>query len=292
MKGAAAKLTRAKTRTRILPAGASLETGLGAAILLILLACLLLRGHLGLPQPMQADLGARFKPFGTAGHWFGTDQNGRDVMARVMAGLGWSLGCAASATAVAATIGTIAGVVASERAGWTRRIIMQSVSAMQAFPGIILAVSVIAILGHGFLPLVLTLGFIGWPVFARVTYAEAQSLYARPYVMAARLSGASRPAIIMGHILPGLRTTLLVLLAFYFADMLVAESAMSFLGLGAPLGTPTWGNMLEEGRSRMIQAPWLVLVPAVAIVCAVMAANLIGDGIGAILGRKQRTSGL
>jgi peptide/nickel transport system permease protein len=144
------------------------------------------------------------------------------------------------------------------------------------------AICIIAVFGQGFQQLVLTLGFLSWPVFARVVYAEALSLLEREYVLSAQLIGVNRLIILYRHVLPGLRATLMVMLAFHFADMLIAESALSFLGIGAPLGEPTWGNMLAASRDKLFQAPWMMLVPASAIVLAVVTANLVGDGIATV----------
>ena len=147
------------------------------------------------------------------------------------------------------------------------------------------------VIGHGFFPLVLTLGFLSWPVFMRVAYAEASSLFQRDYVKAAQVAGVSRWAILTGHILPGLRGSLLVVFALNFSALLIAESALSFLGIGAPLGVPTWGNMLAESRQFMLRAPWLMLAPSGAIIFAVVTANLVGDGIGRHLRRRGRDAG-
>jgi peptide/nickel transport system permease protein len=144
------------------------------------------------------------------------------------------------------------------------------------------------VIGHGFLPLVLTLGLLSWPIYMRVVYAEASSIYARDYVKAAHIAGAGRLAIMLGHVLPGLRASLLVIFALHFATLLIAESGLSFLGIGAPLGVPTWGNMLAESRQYVLVAPRLLLVPAGAIIFAVITANLLGDGLAAVARRRGR----
>lgn len=282
---ATARLRRARLRNH----QGAWELRAGGALALLLLALVVLRGVLPLADPLATDLVARFTSPGTPDHWFGTDQNGRDLLARAIAGLGWSIGCAALATLFAATIGAGLGLIAAVAGGWTRRIIEHGVAAMLAFPGIVAAVVMLAVLGSGFLPLVLTLTLLGWAVFARVVQAEATALMTRPYVLASQLAGASRIAVALGHILPGVMPTLLVMLAFFFGDALITESALSFLGLGAPFDAPTWGNMLQEGRLRMMQAPWLMLVPAGCIIVTVLAANLIGDGIAA-RARRDRPS--
>lgn len=259
-----------------LPVG-ELAVGL---VLVAVLAAVAITGLLGDPLAASAiAVEQRLLEPLSGGAAFGTDQLGRSLAARVAAGLGWSLSVAAASAGVAALIGTTLGLLAADRPGRLRTVVLQVVATFQSFPGLVAAIAVVAVIGHGFLPLTLTLGLLSWPVFARVTYAEAQSLLARDYVLAARLAGASRYAVLGGHVLPGLRATLLVMLAFHFADMLIAESALSFLGLGAPLGAPSLGNMLAESRQYLFIAPHLMYVPAIAIVLAVVAANLVGDGL-------------
>ena len=148
------------------------------------------------------------------------------------------------------------------------------------------AIVVVVVIGEGFVPLVLTLGLLSWPIFMRVVYAEASSLYARDYVKAAQIAGVGRGAIMLGHVLPGLRTSLLAIFALHFATLLIAESALSFLGVGAPLGVPTWGAMLAESREYVLVTPRLLLVPAGAIILAVITATLLGDGLSAQARRR------
>ncbi len=238
-------------------------------------------------DPMQGNLMARFKPPGTENHWLGTDELGRDIWSRTLAGFKWSLSAAFMASVIAMSVGTALGLIAAQRAGIIRTLIRQSVDIVLSFPGLIVAICVITLWGQGFWQLVLTLGLLSWPVFTRVVYAEALSLLERDYVSAATLMGVPRTAILLRHVLPGLRASLMVVMAFHFADMLIAESALSFLGIGAPLGEPTWGNMLAASRDKLIQAPWMMLAPACAIVLAVVTANLAGDG----LARASRQQG-
>jgi len=237
-------------------------------------------------DPMQGDLLARFVPVGEGGYILGSDHLGRDLWSRVLDGLQWSTACALTANCINLTIGTTLGLVAAEKPGWARTIINQVVYTFQSFPPLIVAIIVVVIIGQGFLPLVLTLGFLAWVVFMRVTYAEASSLYQREYVIAARLAGVNRWAIMFGHVLPGIRASLFVVFAFHFAGLLIAESALSFLGIGAPLGVPTWGNMLAESRQYLFKAPWMLMVPAGAIVLAVVTMNLVGDGIAGLARKK------
>jgi peptide/nickel transport system permease protein len=266
-------------RRRGVSGGLGLGLGLGLAVLLGVVA--LTQSVFAPADPYATDLPNRLAGPGSPGHLLGTDQLGRDLLSRVLAGFGWSLGIALLATAVGAGIGTAVGLLAGWSTGWPRTVLTRLVDLVISFPYLVIAIAIIAVVGRGFWPLALTLGLVSWPIYARVTYAETLSLRARPYVLAARLVGASAARTLVTHVLPGLRPTLQVLCALQFADMLVAESGLSFLGLGAPLGTPTWGNMLSDSRGYLVDAPWLLLAPATAIVLAVVAANLIGDGLTA-----------
>ncbi len=257
-----------------------LELGLGLGLVALFSIMIPLRELLRPVDPARIDLHARFAPPGSAGHWLGTDHLGRDLWSRALEGLGWSLGCALAATATALVIGSALGLLAAERPGPLRTFVRQVSSLVMAFPGLVVAICVMAVLGQGFWPLVLTLGLLTWPVFARVVFAEASGILARDFVTAARLTGASSTAILRGHVLPAIGPTLFVIASFHFGEMLIAESALSFLGIGAPVGAATWGNMLADSRQYLFNAPWMLAVPGGAIVIAVLAANLTGDGLG------------
>ncbi len=265
-----------------------LQLAIGLALGGVILFLTVLNGALSAYNPLEGDIMLRMKPLFTEDHWLGTDQLGRDLWSRLLSGFPWSLGIAAVATLVALAIGTAAGLAAAWRPGATRTVVNRSVDTIIAFPGLVIAICIIAVVGRGFWPLSLTLGLLSWPFFARVVYAEALGLIRRDYVTAARLFAVPAPVILWRHVLPGLRPTLMVMLAFHFADMLIAESALSFLGLGAPLMAPTWGNMLSESRQYLTNAPWMMLVPGMAIVLVVVTLNLIGDGIAKLSRDRAR----
>lgn len=230
-------------------------------------------------DPQFVDLEQRFvRPF-SAQHVFGADQLGRDLFARLLHGLRWSLSTALCATLLAFAVGTVLGLLAARSHSIAGKAIRQVTAFAQSFPVFVLAVSLVAVVGNGFQAIVLILGLVTWPVFCRVVQAEAASLFTREYVLAAEMLQMSSVRLYLRHVLPGLLSSLSVLVPFHFADMLIAESALSFLGIGAPLGSPTWGNMLQESRAYLTNAPWLMLVPALAIVTLVIAANLLGDGL-------------
>ncbi|MEM6832033.1 MAG: ABC transporter permease [Pseudomonadota bacterium] len=268
---------RALSRGPKTAASAELLIGTALAATLLLLAAL--GDSLTAQDPSLSNLRSRLLPVGHAQHILGTDQIGRDILARLLAGLSWSLSAALASTAIALSLGVALGLMAAA-GGRARKVIGWVIDTIIALPGLVIAICIIAVVGQGWLPMVLTLGLLGWPVFARVVMAEALSLMERTYVVNARLQGVATPLILLRHVLPGMTATLLVMTAFQAADMLIAESALSFLGIGAPLGAPTWGNMLAEARQYLIRAPWLVFAPGLAIIITVLTANLLGDGLG------------
>jgi peptide/nickel transport system permease protein len=266
------------------------ELAIGGSVFVVLLLLAVFGDLVQTHDPVKSDLTRRFLGIGEGGHWLGTDHMGRDVWSRVVAGLQWSMACAFAANIINLLIGTALGLAAAEREGTLRNFARQVTDALQAFPSFIAAIVVVVLVGQGFVPLVLTLGLLSWPIFMRVTHAEASSLYTRDYVKAANIAGVGRVRIMLGHIVPGLRASLVSVFALHFAALLIAESALSFLGIGAPLGVPTWGNMLAESRQYVLIEPRLLLVPASAIILTVIAANLFGDGLG-IHARRGRRAG-
>ncbi|MDA5192916.1 ABC transporter permease [Govanella unica] len=263
---------------------------LGLGVIAVLAALPVVLPWLGAPDADSINLYDRFARPGSEAHILGADHLGRDLLSRVAAGFDWSFMSALLATALSLAIGAPLGLLAADRPGWPRRVVLQIVNLTMSFPSLVAAICLIAIIGQGFMSLVLVLGLLTWPIFARIVYAESLSLLEKDYVIAARFMGVRQWRILFRHVLPALRPSLLAAIAFHFADMLIAESALSFLGIGAPLDSATWGNMLSDSRSFLYQAPWMMLMPAAAIVLVVVAANLIGDGVSTLLrGRSQRT---
>ena len=263
---------------------AELAVGAGLLVALALVAVL---GPAATRDPAAIDLYARFATPLSGDHLLGADHLGRDLLARAAAGTQWSLAVAAGATLLAAVLGTLLGLAAAASRGLGRRVLLQVVNLILSFPSLIAAMALIAIVGQGYATLVLVLGTITSPVFARVVYAESLALLERDYVVAARTFGVSRARLYGRHVLPGLRPSLLAVAAFHFADMLVAETALSFLGVRAPIDTATWRNMLADARSYLFQAPWMLLVPAGAMIAAVLCATLLGDGLSRRLRARE-----
>lgn len=249
---------------------------------IVVVALIVLAAVALIAPPTDATRGSlllRFRPPGTPGLLFGSDQLGRSLGSRALAGLPWSIGIASVATAISLLVGTTLGVLGAFYGGRIRAVVGLAVDTVIAFPALVLAVTVIAVIGRGFWPIAITLGLATWPISARVSQAAALGILARDYVTAAKLLGVGPIAILLTHVLPALMPVIMVMAAFLFADMLILESALSFLGLGPPLSSPSWGNMLADSRQTLTHAPWMMLVPGACIALAVVGLNLLGDGL-------------
>jgi peptide/nickel transport system permease protein len=261
----------------------------GAVLVAALVAVAALAPVLSAKNPLASDvehglseLGAPLPPSSEA--VLGTDQLGRDVWARVVAGAGTSLSIAALATLIALVLGLSIGLAAGYAGGAIDNALMRLVDLVLAFPFLLLAILLAALFREADLassnaPVFLTLGAVGWMTMARVIRGKTQVLAGSEMIMAARAIGASPSRIVVRHILPNVAGAVIVVTALGFAQNLLAESVLSYLGLGPPPPAPTWGRMLYEGRAYYRIAPHLVLVPGVAILLAVIGFNLLGEGL-------------
>lgn len=228
--------------TRAARPSARWEICAGAGVLACALVLALIAPWLAGDQAQFIDLNRRLTPPFSIAHVFGTDQLGRDLGMRILLGLRWSFATAVCATLVAFLIGTLLGLLGARGKPWLAKAIRHVTALAQSIPVFVLAISVVALVGNGFVAVSTVLGLVTWPVFCRVVQAETASLSAREYVLAAEMLRMGKLRLYSMHILPGLVGSLSVLVPFHFADMLIAESALSFLGVGAALGEATWGN--------------------------------------------------
>ncbi len=235
-------------------------------------------------DPYQQDLLARLKPgfwsaHGAAGHFLGTDNYGRDLLSRLIYGARLSILVGVSSMLFSALIGTVAGVIAGLRGGMTEQAIMRFADAQMAFPDILLAIMMVAALGGNALNLILVLGISRWMIYARVVFGLTRSLRQRPFVEAATLYGGGDFYIMWQHILPQVMPVLTVVATLQVAQMILQETALSFLGLGLPPPAATWGNILAEGNTRLFIAPWIANSAGLAIILLVWGVNMLGNGL-------------
>jgi peptide/nickel transport system permease protein len=209
----------------------------------------------------------------------GRDELGRDVMSRLLAGAGVALWVSLLVVTLSATLGTAIGLLAGYLGGWVDRLVSRMIDVFLAFPGILLAIALAAVLGPGLGNLVLALSLMGWVGFARLARAQALALREREHVQAAIALGAGHGRILRRHLLPLTMAPLLVEASFGVANVVVAEAGLSFLGLGVQPPAASWGSMIRDGVRYMLVAPHLVVAPGLALCLVVFAANRLGDSL-------------
>jgi peptide/nickel transport system permease protein len=222
-------------------------------------------------------------------HWFGTDELGRDVLSRVLVAGQASLRIAVISVAFAVVVGVTVGVMAGYRGGWLDTVLMRAVDVMFAFPVLLLALAIVAILGPGVATTMLAIGIVYTPIFARVARASALSVRVEPFVAVSRTLGAGDFHILARHIVPNIAGPLVVQTSLSLAFAILSEAALSFLGLGIQPPQPSLGRMIFDSQGFVTLAWWMAVFPGAAIFVIVLAFNLIGDGLRDVLDPKQRT---
>ncbi|WP_219267454.1 ABC transporter permease [Pseudomonas sp. Xaverov 259] len=273
----------AKRRRGWAPANAVIGGGL-----LVVLIALALMGLVWSPfDPLKIDLIARFQA-PSAAHWLGTDEFGRDVFSRLLIGARTSLWVSLLTVTVAVLAGTVIGMLAGYLRGWTDRVLMMFNDALLAFPGILMALGIMAIIGASKYGIVLALGIAYTPSVVRVVRGTVLSLRELEYIEASRVIGNSELYTMLRHIAPNCLAPLCVLATSMFGWALLSESALSFLGLGVPPPAATWGNMLASSRPYIASAPWLGVFPGLFICLTLLAINLFGDALRDRLDPRMR----
>ncbi|MEM7734796.1 MAG: ABC transporter permease [Deinococcota bacterium] len=261
---------------------------MGTGIILLLVLVALLGAQLAPYDPNMMDFAVRFAA-PSFEHPFGTDEFGRDVFTRVLHGAAVSVRVAFIAVLISGTIGVLLGALAGFYGGWIDEIIMRFMDILFAFPAVLLAITVMAILGRGVGNAMIAIAIVYIPIFARVARGAVLSVRGRDFVTAARALGRGNGRIIFQHILPNALGPILVQTSLSLAFAILAEAALSFFGLGTQPPDPSWGRMLSEGRAFLRQAWWMGVFPGLAIMLSVMGFNFFGDGLRDVLDPRMKT---
>ena len=256
------------------------------ALLTLLMTAAALLSLVWTPHPVaEIDIPNRFAP-PSAANWLGTDSLGRDLFSQLLVGSQNSIVVGIVAVGIGLVIGVVLGCIASARRGWVEELVMRASDFTFAFPALLSAIMLTAIYGPGLVMSIVAIGIFNIPVFARITRASANAVWSREYVTAARAAGKGPLAITRDHVLPNIASPLIVQATISFATAILAEAALSYLGLGTQPPQPSWGRMLSEAQTQMFQAPMLAVYPGVAIVLSVLGLNLMGDGLRDLLDPK------
>ena len=233
-------------------------------------------------SPYEMDLPHKLLP-PSAAHWLGTDVYGRDVASLLLVGARSSILVGVVAVGIGLVVGTALGLLAAARRGWMEETIMRLSDFTLAFPAILSAIMMTAVFGPGMVNAIIAIGIYNIPTFTRISRASAHAVWSREYITAARACGKGTWAITWQHVLPNISAVLVVQVTIRFAIAILAEAALSYLGLGTQPPQPSWGRMLAEAQTLLYQAPMLAVYPGVAIALAVLGLNLLGDGLRDLL---------
>jgi peptide/nickel transport system permease protein len=259
----------------------------GLAVLLVIVALSVFAPVLAPYDPLAQGVGPTLQGPSRA-HWAGTDSFGRDMLSRIIFGARIALVVGVVSVLIAMAIGVTLGLAAGYYGGWLDIVVMRLMDALFAFPIIILAIAMMAIMGFGVVNVIIAVavGFIA--PFARVTRADVLAVKEEPYIEAARLAGVSGPAVILRHVLPNVMAPIIVQAALRVSGAIITEAGLSFLGLGPPPPTPVWGSMIAEGRNFIVMAPHVSTFPGIALMLAIVGLNLLGDGLRDTLDPRLR----
>ena len=255
---------------------------LGVLLSLALLAAALLSLVWTPWSPYEIDLPQKLRP-PSAAHWLGTDVYGRDIVSLLLVGARSSILVGVVAVGIGVTVGTLLGLLAAARRGWVEETIMRLSDFTLAFPAILSAIMLTAVYGAGMVNAMVAIGIYNIPTFTRLARGAAKSVWGREYILAARACGKGPWAITWQHVLPNISAVLIVQVTIRFAIAILAEAALSYLGLGTQPPQPSWGRMLAEAQTMLYQAPLLAVFPGIAIALAVLGLNLLGDGLRDLL---------
>ena len=255
----------------------------GLIIVGILLVVAALAPWIAPHDPFVQNLGNRLKPPGTSGYWLGTDDFGRDILSRIIYGARITLYIIALVAVTAPVLGLLVGTVAGYFGGWADAVLMRLTDIFLAFPRLILALALVAVLGPGIENAVLAIALTAWPPYARVARAETLTVRNSDYIAAIRLQGASAPRIIAGHVVPMCMPSVIIRVTLDMAGVILIAAGLGFLGLGVQPPLPEWGLMISSGRKFLFEQWWVATMPGLAIFLVSLGFNLLGDGLRDVL---------
>jgi peptide/nickel transport system permease protein len=259
--------------------------GLIIVVLLLLIAAL--APWIAPHDPFVQNLGNRLKPPGTPGYPLGTDDFGRDILSRIIFGSRITLYIIALVAVTAPVLGLLVGTVAGYFGGWIDSVLMRLTDIFLAFPRLILALALVAVLGPGIENAVLAIALTAWPPYARVARAETLTIRNSDYIAAVQLQGASAPRIIMGHVVPMCLPSVIIRVTLDMAGVILIAAGLGFLGLGVQPPLPEWGLMISSGRKFLFEQWWVATMPGLAIFIVSLGFNLLGDGLRDVLDPKS-----
>ncbi|NOZ29941.1 MAG: ABC transporter permease [Chloroflexi bacterium] len=251
---------------------------LGTLIIALLLISALLAPVIAPYDPIKTNIRDRLQG-PSAAHLFGTDDLGRDIFSRVLYGTRISLKVGLISVSIATSIGLLLGLLAGYLGGWVDTLVMRTMDVLFAFPAVLLAIAIMAVLGQSTTNVMIAVGIVYVPIFARITRGSVLAVRELEFIEAARCIGLRDADIVRRHILPNALDAVIVQVSLATAFAILAEAALSFLGLGTQPPDPSWGSMLSFGREYMLEAPWWTIFPGLAIFLTVLALHLIGDGL-------------
>lgn len=255
------------------------KAALVGGFLIILFIITAFVGPLLLSQdPNEVQVANKLQP-PSAEHWFGTDNYGRDIFTRIIYGMELTLRVGFLSVAIGGAVGVVFGIVAGYYGGWIDTVIMRIMDVLLAFPGILLALAIVSVLGGSLRNVIIAVAIYSVPAFARIVRGSTLSVRKLEYIDAVRALGASDTRIIFKHILPNIMSPIIVQATLRIATAILTASGLSFLGLGVQPPTPEWGAMMSDGRNFIVDAPHIILFPGLMVVIVVLAFNIFGDGI-------------
>lgn len=254
-------------------------SGLFSLVFILLMLMVAITGPIWVPYGVNAVDISKMLLGPSSEHLFGTDELGRDIFTRVVLASGVSMQVSIASVAVALTLGATAGMLSGYFGRWADAILMRVVDVMFAFPVLLLALAVVAILGPGVNTVIIAIAVVYTPIFARIARSATVAVVQEPYIKASQVTGARASRILLQHVLPNIAAPLIVQTSVSLAFAILSEAALSFLGLGAQPPEPTWGRMLFDAKGYLLQAWWMAVLPGIIVLLTVLSFNLLGDSL-------------